>query len=71
VIRDGDNGVLADFFSPSDIADKVIAALEFPAEHMTARTRARQTVIDRYDLGSVCLPAQLKMLTSCIDAHRF
>ena len=61
-IRDGDNGVLVDFFSPADIASKVIAALEHPAEHAAIRSRARQSVLQRYDLESICLPAQLALL---------
>lgn len=62
VIRDGDNGVLADFFSPDDIADRVIAALKFPEEHQAIRERARLHVLAHYDLNSVCLPAQMLML---------
>jgi glycosyltransferase involved in cell wall biosynthesis len=62
VIRDGENGVLADFFSPADIASKVIAALEHPREHAAIRSRARQSILQRYDLASICLPAQLALL---------
>jgi glycosyltransferase involved in cell wall biosynthesis len=62
VVVDGDNGVLADFFSPADIAAKVIAALGFPHEHAPLRRRARETILQRYDLDSVCLPAQTALL---------
>lgn len=62
VIRDGENGWLVDFFSPAQIADRVIAALEAPEHSATIRMNARQTVIDRYDLRSVCLPAQLLLV---------
>jgi glycosyltransferase involved in cell wall biosynthesis len=62
VIRDGDNGRLVDFFSTQQIAARVIEALENPHAHRSLRTRARQTVIERYDLQSVCLPAGLRLL---------
>ena len=62
VIRDGDNGWLVDFFSPQQIAARVTDGLENPKEHRDLRLRARQTIVDRYDLNSVCLPANLLLL---------
>jgi glycosyltransferase involved in cell wall biosynthesis len=60
VIRHGVNGLLADFFSPGDIADQVARALEDP---QTARIRelARRTIVERFDLKQVCLPRQLRL----------
>jgi glycosyltransferase involved in cell wall biosynthesis len=62
VIRDGENGLLVDFFSPQAIAERVAYALEHQAELQPLRQRARQTVVARYDLKRVCLPAQLRMV---------
>jgi glycosyltransferase involved in cell wall biosynthesis len=62
VIRDGENGVLVDFFSPADIAAQVIAALAEPAHFAPVRVRARQHIVDRYDLRRICLPAQLNLI---------
>jgi glycosyltransferase involved in cell wall biosynthesis len=62
VIRDGDNGLLVDFFSPQQIADRAVQVLAEPEAFAPLRARARQTVVERYDLRSVCLPAQLKVL---------
>lgn len=62
VIRHGENGLLVDFFDPHDIAETVVAALEDPAACTSLRRSARETVIERYDLQSVCLPAQLRLL---------
>ncbi|MDT4330834.1 glycosyltransferase family 4 protein [Methylomonas sp. MS20] len=63
VICDGDNGWLVDFFSPSEIAERVIEGLKAGPEGFAAmRHNARQTVIERYDLNTVCLPAQLGWL---------
>ena len=61
VIADGVNGLLCDFHSPQDIADKAAAALARRAELVPLRKAARQTVLDRYDL-SHCLPAQIRLV---------
>jgi glycosyltransferase involved in cell wall biosynthesis len=61
VIRDGENGLLCDFFSAEDIAAKVDVALS-TCDGEAVRQRARQTVIEKYDLRRVCLPAQLEMV---------
>ena len=62
VIQDGENGVLVDFFRPEEIAERVVAALADPAYFAPLRFRARQTIVDRYDLQRICLPGQLKLI---------
>ena len=62
VIRDGENGVLVDFFSPGEIAEKVVDALANPVAYRTIRENARRTMIEKYDLRTICLPAQLRLL---------
>jgi glycosyltransferase involved in cell wall biosynthesis len=62
VLNHGGNGLLVDFFSPEQIADRVITALEDSKSFASIRQNARQTIIDRYDLRSVCLPAYLRLL---------
>jgi glycosyltransferase involved in cell wall biosynthesis len=62
VIRDGENGLLVDFFRPDEIAERVVAALESPAAFAPLREQARRTVVEKYDLKSICLPAQLRMI---------
>ena len=64
VLRDGENGLLVDFFSPEAIAERVAYALEHQAELAPLRSRARETVVQRYDLKRVCLPAQLRLVDS-------
>ncbi|HEX3913439.1 MAG TPA: glycosyltransferase family 4 protein [Steroidobacteraceae bacterium] len=63
VIRDSDNGLLVDIHSPGDIAERVSAALADRASFAAIRVNARRTIIDEYDLRSICLPAQLRLLT--------
>jgi glycosyltransferase involved in cell wall biosynthesis len=62
VIRDGENGLLVDFFKPEEIAQKVIAALEAPQDFTALRKNARQDVIEAYDLKNICLPGQLRLI---------
>jgi len=60
VIRDGENGLLVDFFSPDAIAEKVDQALSM--DQRPLRTAARETIVQGYDLKRVCLPAQVRLV---------
>jgi glycosyltransferase involved in cell wall biosynthesis len=61
VIRDGENGLLVDFFSTERIAARIDEALSMENSRLL-RERARGTVIERYDLKRVCLPAQVGLV---------
>ncbi len=67
-IRDGENGLLVDFFSPEGIAARVDEAVRMDSTLM--RQRARATVIERYDLKRVCLPAQLGLVSRLLENQR-
>jgi glycosyltransferase involved in cell wall biosynthesis len=69
VIRDGENGVLVDIFSPGDIADRVVQALADRERFRPIRQRARQTILERYDLRRICLPRQLQLLQLAIASR--
>ena len=69
VIWDGENGLLVDFFSPDEIAERVTAVLADRAAGDAARRNARRTIMERYDLQTICLPAQLQLLESVYN-HR-
>lgn len=70
VIRDGENGLLVDFFDSSAIADRVVEALEDPGAFADLRIAARQTILDRYDLQH-CLPAQIGWLEAMAGHREF
>ncbi len=55
VIREGENGVLVDFFPPNEIAQRVTEGLAEPAALDTLRRNARQTVVEDYDLHMLAL----------------
>ena len=58
VISDGENGLLVDFFSPKELADRVESVLDDPTHRQDLRTNARQTIIDRYNLATL-LPQKI------------
>jgi glycosyltransferase involved in cell wall biosynthesis len=66
VIQHAGNGLLVDFFSPEQIADRVIDALEDSKSFASIRQNARQTIVDRFDLRSICLPAHLRLLNMLV-----
>ncbi|ACL56945.1 glycosyltransferase family 4 protein [Methylobacterium nodulans] len=61
VIRDGENGLLVDFFSPGAIAEAVVRALTEPEAHRPLRAAARRSA-EGYDLRRVCLPRHLRLI---------
>ena len=70
VIRDGENGLLVDIFSPAAIADAAIGALADREQFRAVRQGARRTILQRYDLQRVCLPRQLQLLELAVAMHR-
>ena len=62
VVRDGQNGLLVDFFSPEDIAGRVDDVLDHPDRMARLRQAARQTVIQGFDLHRVTLPRQIQLI---------
>jgi glycosyltransferase involved in cell wall biosynthesis len=66
VIRDGQNGRLVDFLKPAEIAERVCAVLEAPRDHALLAKRARQLIVERYDLTRVCLPKQAKLMNTLL-----
>jgi glycosyltransferase involved in cell wall biosynthesis len=62
VIEDGANGLLVDFFSTDRIVDAVNRILHHPIRMAQMRTAARRSVVERYDLMRVCLPAHIDLI---------
>ena len=70
VITQGENGLLVDFFSPSEIAEQVTQALTSPGDFTAIRQRARQTIVDHYDLKRICLPQHLATIDELAARNR-
>jgi glycosyltransferase involved in cell wall biosynthesis len=66
VIKDGLNGWLVDFFSPEQVADAVMYALENDEERAAIQNAARQTVQANYDFAD-CLPKHMAMIVQLAD----
>ncbi len=62
VIDDGVNGRLVDFFDTEALAHTIAAVLADPAAQVPLRAEARRTVVERFDLQTVCLPQQLELV---------
>ncbi|MBN3926010.1 glycosyltransferase family 4 protein [Nostoc sp. NMS4] len=61
VVQDGVNGLLVDFFSPQNIANRIEEALDNPQEMKAIRANARETILKRYDLAKL-LPQHLQWM---------
>jgi glycosyltransferase involved in cell wall biosynthesis len=68
-VQDRVNGLLVDFLSPKDVADRVEEALTNQKKLQPIRQAARRTIIERYDLRTICLP-QLVALIETLAARR-
>ncbi len=62
IIRDGENGLLVDFFSTQGLADAIDRVLDHPDRMAALRAQARRDIVERYDLYGVCLPRQLDLV---------
>jgi glycosyltransferase involved in cell wall biosynthesis len=63
VLTDGVNGTLVPFSDPRVIAEQVAEALAKPRQFERHRDFARRTIVERYDLARVVLPAQRKLIS--------
>lgn len=61
-IRHGHNGLLVPFFDPDALARTVLAVVADPGAHAPLAEAGRRSVIDRYDLKTICLPRQIELL---------
>jgi glycosyltransferase involved in cell wall biosynthesis len=60
MIRDGENGLLADFFGPEEFAEKAVKVLRSPDEFRPLGHAAEQMITEQYSLDAV-LPQMLRM----------
>jgi glycosyltransferase involved in cell wall biosynthesis len=65
VIRDGENGLLVDFFSPQKIADRIDEVLDHPTKMAQLRVNARKTALERYALADL-LPQHIKLIKDAV-----
>jgi glycosyltransferase involved in cell wall biosynthesis len=61
VLRDGENGLTVDFFSTTQLCDRIEQVLDHPDRMAAIRAAARETAVSRYDLG-VTLPRWRRLI---------
>ena len=66
VIEDNVNGLLVNFFNTEQICDRVIEALDNPQQMAAIRDRARETILQNYDLAKL-LPQHLQWVKDSIN----
>jgi glycosyltransferase involved in cell wall biosynthesis len=69
VIEPGVNGLLVDFFDGEALATTIASVLADPAAHRPLREQARRTAVERFDLRSHCLPAQLALVDTLLQGR--
>ena len=66
VIQDNVNGLLVNFFNPPQISDRVIEALDNPERMAKIRIKARETILESYDLAKL-LPQHLQWVKDSVS----
>jgi glycosyltransferase involved in cell wall biosynthesis len=69
MIRDGENGLLCDFFDVEGLARKAVGVLRKPEAYRGLGERAREAIEERYSL-EVVLPRMLGLYDSAIARRR-
>ncbi|MGD1859232.1 MAG: glycosyltransferase family 4 protein [Leptolyngbyaceae cyanobacterium] len=67
LIRAGENGLLVDFFDSNAIVDQINAVMTHPTRMQSLRAAARRTIVENYDLQTVCLPQQLALIQQILS----
>lgn len=68
VITHGENGFLVDFFDTVRLAETAADVCAAPDRYRQLANAARQTVLARYDLHTVCLPNHLALIEETASA---
>lgn len=66
-LKDGETGLLVDFFDRDGIVDRVCELLDDPKLRARLRAQARDHVMQNYDLQTKCLPQQLEWVDSLMQ----
>jgi len=67
VIQDGINGLLTDFFDVAALEKWIIAVLSNPEKFQHLAVCARQSVVEKYDLASQCLPKHIALIEELVS----
>lgn len=62
VIRDGENGLMVNFFDAKELAGQITKVLESPEAYTPLSIAARNTIKQNYELNDICLPRQIELI---------
>ena len=68
VMRDGENGLLVDFFDSGALADRICEALDRPGDFVHLREAARRTVVEGYAAASL-VPQRARLLEAVAEGR--
>lgn len=66
VIKHNKNGLIVNFFDKGQIVETVTKVLENTNNFNRLRLNARKTIIDKYDLKTVCLPKHISLIEEAL-----
>jgi glycosyltransferase involved in cell wall biosynthesis len=69
VLKEGWNGLLADFFSPTQIADQVDVILDQKIDVRKLRNNARSTVLEAFEMNH-CVAKQVALFNSLLNSDQ-
>ena len=69
VIRNGETGIMVDFFDRRALVDQTCALLDAPERRDFLGSNARKFVRETYDLKRICLPRQLAWVDALACRH--
>ena len=67
VISDKKNGLLVDFFDIEKLSDTMVDVLKNPKKFDKIRKNARDTIKNKYDLKTISLPRQIKIINEMLS----
>ena len=66
VIQDNKNGLLVDFFDSKMITKTITKVLNNRQKYENIRKNARKTIVEKYDLNNICLPAHIELIKKAL-----
>ena len=70
VIQNNKTGMLFDFFDQQKLAKIVIDLLDDPKKRQKIGESARKYAIEHFDLKKVCLPEQIKWISTLLNIKK-
>lgn len=68
VMQDKENGRLVDFFDINAQVEVICELLDDPAERKRLGRKAREVIVSKYDMQSICLPKQVNLITGLMKS---